>query len=316
MADRGELTMDLERRCVTDVVEVVRPADRDACVVAEPSGISDVRAKGGELLAGLVARGVAHPVEPFDAVGERSLERGNELLDALFAVRRERASDVSLAERLTQVAIGIADTPPPARSQLARPGQRPAEHLEVLGDERAWQRFGGGMDRPPRQVCLPVVERFGDEKALERDEEVGARHQEVVRHRGADRREVCRPVERRCCRGELCERANVVGAARVAVRDGVLCGGCERGLDLEYRGRVGGCAAGRLTREAQHGPHVLEVAIALRSQARIVGHVVVATRQRQAALIDRGDDQRRVRIVLRRPEAEQRRRGSPVVAGE
>jgi hypothetical protein len=87
----------------------------------------------------------------------------------------------------------------------------------------------------------------------------------------------------------------------------------ERGLDAQHRLRVGGRLRGVLADELQRARDVRREVVAELLRLRVGACVVVALRQRDAALPELADRARRARRLGLRAVREERAAGSPVV---
>ncbi len=143
----------------------------------------------------------------------------------------------------------------------------------------------------PTHVCLERVQRFGFQNAIHLLEKIGVRHVQL----GELRRTHCRQVAIQIEIGS--EGDGVVAAHLVVLVLRVAAGGAvhgrlgQSGFDTQHGLRGIGCLLRRLANQRKRLRDIFHQVLPHRFHFRVVIlEVVVAVRQRQAALIDIGDN--------------------------
>ena len=196
---------------------------------------------------------------------------------------------VSLPQRLTQFVIGEADATLPARLNFLLAGEVLLE-LELGIDEGLRKPRSGGVQHVPTHVSLERVQRFGFQDAADLLEEVGIRHIELGEVGSADRGEIAIEIEVGPERDSLVAAHLVIAVLRIAALGAVHRVHRQHGLDHQNGlRRVGRLLRGLPGQRKQLG-RVIHEMLPHRRFIGVFFDVVVAVGQRQAPLVDVGDN--------------------------
>src|ERR1035437_9366938 len=111
-----------------------------------------------------------------------------------FAVWREGAVDVGLAECVPEIAVRGPDAASPPRLLLFGSGQRAREEVEVLIDYGLVQERRSMVDHVPAHVGLPVMERMRGDEFFFGAEEGGSGNDVVIAGGSFHGLQICLPV--------------------------------------------------------------------------------------------------------------------------
>ena len=160
LANLPELALKLESRRTLHVGQMIVRPDFQRRVVTPVVGISDLVNLGGQLQVGLLFCLWAHPIHGIDFLAQRSFEVIHHLLYPRFAFRRKGARHISLAQRLSDIAVFRLNAPAPEWQVLLGTEQGLPEKTEILILEILTQRSRQSVQQMPFQICPPVFERL------------------------------------------------------------------------------------------------------------------------------------------------------------
>ena len=120
---------------VANVGDKVIGYDLDRAIVAPLIGVADLIADGMKFDKRLLLSFRAHPVEIPNSLLHRILNPPNDLRGAGFQFGREHLTHIRLAQRVSQVVVGILNAPLPSRLHFFCTAQVLAIEIKVLLDE-------------------------------------------------------------------------------------------------------------------------------------------------------------------------------------
>ena len=168
--------------------------------------------------------------------------------------------DVQLSDGVAHQALDDRHGTLPAVADLLGAREPAAVEREVLGHQIVGQQKRAGLDQPPPQPGLPVLECLSRPRRRERRQVIRLAHnqfRDAVRC-GAERGDPSGPVESGRFFGQVGERAQVVGEVGVATLDDVPVRGCKLGLERDDPGRRRSVVA-RTVDKAEHRRDVLGI---------------------------------------------------------
>ena len=270
-------------------------------------GIADLILNPFQLDHRLLLGGRRHPGETLNVRAQCRFDGVNHLDSARFAVGRECAVDVGLAEGFSQIVVGGTDASPPAWLLLFGAGQCTREEVEILIDHRFVQVRRDMMNHLPAHVDLPVLERMRGDQFFFGAEKIRRGHNVVVAGWRLHRLQISLPIDGGRELPHLRQRHFIVDVLGIAAFYVIHLRLGHRGFQVNHGAGVG---CGLSFRFACQHEHLLNVSSIFRKQLLrlvIVFQVVVAIRKTQPALIDLRDDFGSVVIILLAGETEEGR---------
>ena len=245
-----------------------------------------------------------HPFEIVDALRVGDLEILDERLHTLASLRTEMAFDVQLARQLAEVLLDRIDSPLPARTHLLNPGDGALVEFEMQRRELLRQIRRIRIEQLEPEVRAPLLDGHFFHELVQPLEVVGLRDIHCSDFLRGNLRtfEKRFPIERRHELHQRIERLAVVRLFRVSVLHARPVS--LRHPRFETHDLIGGDICLRDTGRVQQITDIGAVLIAHALQTRIVSQVVVAVRQREAALVDHTQVLRRILAIDRDVERE------------
>ena len=285
------------------LVKALRRVDHQRRQIVPFVGIADFHGEGGEFVEGLGLGLFRHPLLRLDALSERCLELADQIRHLSFGGLGEEALHVHLAHGVGHQAVHQVDGTFPARRNLLRTVDLMAV-FEVFLDEIVGQQRRTAIDDLPAIDVLQVLDRSVHQDLAGLGHGFGLAEIHFFRLVITVVAKVCLPVET----GELLHLLDghlVVVLLRDTLLLHRIVGDSQVGFDgpdavhLVKRLLLG------VTGQHEEVLHVLLRGFAHHHGLRIVGEIVLAVAQRQAALSDGHDVVGRVLFIRSHIHAEE-----------